>query len=299
MNTASQKQLNLRGVLRINEPMSKHTSWKTGGNADRLYIPADLDDLAVFLQQQTEGEEITFIGLGSNVLVSDKGIRGTVVLMKGSKGEIKLTENTLIVDASVSCAKISRYASGHNLPALAFLSGIPGTLGGALAMNAGAFGSEIWQFVDRVKMINQQGEILELAKEQFKISYRKVISNVKGWFVQASFNIEACRQQTADNIKTLLEKRKQTQPIGLPSCGSVFTNPPGNHAAKLIEQSGLKGERIGDAQVSTKHANFIINLGHAKARDIAQLIKKIQKTVMEKFAVELKPEVHFIGDWKS
>ncbi len=297
MNTVSKQPVNLRGELRLDEPMSKHTSWKTGGKADRLYIPADVADLAVFLQQQPAEEAITFIGLGSNVLVSDKGIRGTVVLMKGSQGEIQLTDKALIVDASVTCAKLSRYASSHHLPALAFLSGIPGTVGGALAMNAGAFGSEIWQFVDRVKMMNQQGEIIKLAKEQFSIAYRKVVAQVQGWFVQASFNLEACRQKTAEDIKSLLEKRKQSQPIGLPSCGSVFTNPAGNHAAKLIEQAGLKGERIGDAQVSDKHANFIINLGNASASDIATLIRKIQQTVADKFSVELKPEVRFIGDW--
>jgi UDP-N-acetylmuramate dehydrogenase len=287
----------LRGVTKLHEPMAAHTSWKIGGEADLLYIPSDIADLALFLSQQTKGTDITFIGLGSNILVRDKGIRGVVVLMKGGPAEIVLEQAKLIVDAGTSCAKLSRFASKNGLSGLEFLSGIPGTIGGAMAMNAGAFGNEIWTFIRSAVVVTAQGDLETRKKESFDIGYRTVSLENGCWFVQGVFDADLCRQTTQQqSIKHLLEKRKNSQPIGLPSCGSVFKNPKGDFAARLIEASGLKGHQIGKAQISAKHANFIINLGGALASDVEALIAHIQKVVLDKFGLELKTEVRFIGE---
>ena len=287
----------LRGVTKLHEPMAAHTSWKIGGEADLLYIPSDIADLALFLSQQTKGTDITFIGLGSNILVRDKGIRGVVVLMKGGLAEIVLEQAKLIVDAGTSCAKLSRFASKNGLSGLEFLSGIPGTIGGAMAMNAGAFGNEIWTFIRSAVVVTAQGDLETRKKESFDIGYRTVSLENGRWFVQGVFDADLCRQTTQQqSIKHLLEKRKNSQPIGLPSCGSVFKNPKGDFAARLIEASGLKGYQIGEAQISAKHANFIINLGGALASDVEALIAHIQKVVLDKFGLELKTEVRFIGE---
>jgi len=288
------------GTLLLDEPMAKHTSWRIGGTADQFYTPADIDDLAMFINQLPENENIIFLGLGSNLLVRDKGIRGTVISLKGSLSEIELLENnSLRVGAGTSCAKLARYCHRNNLIGGEFFAGIPGLLGGALAMNAGAFGGETWPRVKSVITLNKKGETYCRTAADYEISYRNVKAkhNLSEWFVSADLQFESGDgNAAAARVKKLLEQRANTQPMGLPSCGSVFKNPPNGFAAKLIENCGLKTYTIGGASVSEKHANFIINSNNAKASDVEALIKLIQQTVKKEHGVELQTEVKIIGE---
>lgn len=283
--------------VKQNEPMKKHTSFKVGGNADIFFKPRNLEDLRVFLAEH-KNEKIFWLGLGSNLLVRDGGIRGVVIAMSNALTEINLINpSTIEVQAGVSCAKLSRFSNKKQLAGLEFLSGIPGTVGGALAMNAGAFGGEIWSFVTSVTTINRNGELTKRTPSDYKITYRSVTPMFKqeSWFVSAEINLPL---KTTDNSKIgqILKKRNENQPIGKASCGSVFKNPKGLHAAQLIENSGLKSYCIGDACVSQKHANFIINQGNASALDIEKLIFHISYIVKRKYKVQLLPEVQIIGE---
>lgn len=291
----------LRGSMLLNEPMSKHTSWKIGGVAEQMYTPADIDDLALFLSGLPESEPVMFIGLGSNLLVRDGGIEGTVISFKGSMANIELhADNRVSAGVGISCAKLSRFCHRNNLLGGEFFAGIPGLLGGALAMNAGAFGGETWSVVDTVITIDRAGNIYTRTKKDYQIGYRSVKGHEDEWFVSATMHLQAGNgEQAAQRVKQLLKQRSETQPTGLPSCGSVFKNPPGDYAARLIEASGLKGFRIGDAVVSEKHANFIINVGQAKAVDVEALMKYIQQTVNEKFNVQLQSEVKIVGRYSN
>lgn len=287
----------LRGTLLLNEPMSRHTSWKIGGPAERMYTPADIEDLALFLSGLPESEPLMFIGLGSNLLVRDGGIEGTVISFKGSLATIELlTGSRISAGAGVSCAKLSRFCHRNNLLGGEFFAGIPGLLGGALAMNAGAFGGEAWSVVETVTTIDRVGNIYTRNKDDYQVDYRSVKGHENEWFVSATMHLQpGDGEQAAQQVKQLLKQRSETQPTGLPSCGSVFKNPPGDYAARLIEASGLKGFRIGDAVVSEKHANFIINAGQAKAADVEALMQYIQQTVKEKYNVQLQSEVRIVG----
>ena len=283
--------------VKQNEPMKKHTSFKVGGNADIFFKPRNLEDLRVFLAEH-KNEKIFWLGLGSNLLVRDGGIRGVVIAMSNALTEINLINpSTIEVQAGVSCAKLSRFSNKKQLAGLEFLSGIPGTVGGALAMNAGAFGGEIWSFVTSVTTINRNGELTKRTPSDYKITYRSVTPMFKqeSWFVSAEINLPL---KTTDNSKIgqILKKRNENQPIGKASCGSVFKNPKGLHAAQLIENSGLKSYCIGDACVSQKHANFIINQGNSSALDIEKLIFHISYIVKRKYKVQLLPEVQIIGE---
>lgn len=291
----------LRGSLLLNEPMSKHTSWKIGGVVEQMYTPADIDDLALFLSGLPESEPVMFIGLGSNLLVRDGGIEGTVICFKGSMANIELhADNRVTAGAGISCAKLSRFCHRNNLLGGEFFAGIPGLLGGALAMNAGAFGGETWSVIDTVTTIDRAGNIYTRSKEDYQIGYRSVKGHENEWFVSATMHLQPGNgEQAAQRVKQLLKQRSETQPTGLPSCGSVFKNPPGDYAARLIEASGLKGFRIGDAVVSEKHANFIINVGQAKAADVEALMKYIQQTVSDKFNVQLQSEVKVVGRYSD
>jgi len=296
---AASNVYNFRGTLQIDEPMLKHTSWRVGGKADQLYTPADIDDLVSFLRSLPATEPLMFIGLGSNLLVRDGGIRGTVISLKGSLSEITLLENNVIrASAGISCAKLSRFCHRNNLLGGEFFAGIPGLLGGALAMNAGAFGGDTWSVIESVTTIDMQGNVYVRTPKDYEIAYRSVKGNRNEWFVSADIKLTlGDGEAAAQNVKELLEKRNQSQPTGLPSCGSVFKNPPGDYAARLIEVSGLKGFRIGDAVVSEKHANFIINSGKASASDIEKLMKLVQRTVEQKQGVKLQSEVKIVGEF--
>lgn len=288
----------VQGTLLINESMAKHTSWRVGGPADRFFKPANLQDLCGFLATLPDDEKIYWIGLGSNLLVRDGGVRGTVIYTTGLLDEMTLLdENIVRVEAGVPCAKVARFAARQNLVGCEFLAGIPGTMGGALAMNAGAFGGQTWEVVERVEMVNARGDIVTRQPGNFEVSYREVKRPANEWFVAAFLKLQPGDGEAAkQKIKQLLAKRGDSQPTQLPSCGSVFRNPEGDFAARLIEASGLKGECRGDACVSEKHANFIVNQGQATAAQIEALIHYVQQTVKQKQGVSLKPEVHIMGE---
>lgn len=281
----------------MNEPMSRHTSWHVGGPADLFFTPRDEADVATFLRSLDSAMPVMWIGLGSNLLVRDGGIRGAVIDTHGVFDELERREDTLVwCGAGVACAKLAKQCIKWGLGPAEFFAGIPGTLGGALAMNAGAFGGETWNHVVSVVTIDRQGTRRERAKSEFTVGYRHVQGATNEWFLGALLQFEVRAGVSNDDIRTLLARRKATQPIGEWSCGSVFTNPPGDHAARLIDSCGLKGFRIGGARVSEMHANFIVNDGSASAADIEQLIAHVQRAVKERHGVELKPEVRVVGE---
>lgn len=288
----------LRGTLKLNEPMARHTSWRVGGPAERYYEPADLDDLALFLAQTPENEPLFWVGLGSNLLVRDGGIRGTVIVTSGLLNEMALLDAGLVrIEAGVSCARAARFAARQSLVGAEFLAGIPGTMGGALAMNAGAFGDETWTHVAAVETINRHGERFMRQPHEYEVSYRHVRGPDDEWFVAAHLRLKAGDAMAATaRIKELLDRRNASQPIGQPSCGSVFRNPPNDHAGRLIEASGLKGLCSGGACVSSVHANFIINSGNATAAEIEAMIERVMTTVEQQHGVRLIPEVHIVGE---
>ena len=306
MHMAEQTHLSdpaLRGRLLANEPMRKHLTWRAGGAADRAYAPADLEDAAQFLRSLPEGEPVYFIGLGSNLLVRDGGIRGTVMLMHSSHAAMRMDGALVYAEARAASPKVARYAATHGYAGAEFLAGIPGTVGGALAMNAGCYGSQTWDRVERVLMLARSGELRRREPGDFDIAYRHVA--LKGaelgtheWFAAAWFHFERGDGAAAlRRIKELLQQRISAQPLALPNAGSVFRNPPGDHAARLIDACGLKGYAIGGARVSEKHANFIVNAaGRGSAADIENLIEHVRHTVLARHGVELIAEVRIVGE---
>jgi UDP-N-acetylmuramate dehydrogenase len=285
------------GKLLLNEPMSRYTSWRVGGPAERLYLPAGLEDLQNFLKQLPHGEPVHFVGLGSNLLVRDGGVRGTVVLMHDALTELRFEGETVYAEAGVTCAKLAKFAARQHLHGAEFLAGVPGTVGGALAMNAGCHGGETWDVVHKALTIDRHGNLHERTQVDVEVGYRHVALPGEEWFVAAWFELQAGAADEAEQkIKALLARRLATQPLNLPNAGSVFRNPEGDYAARLIEACGLKGYRIGGAQVSEKHANFIINLGDAMAKDIENLIGHLHDSVLTKHGVELQREVKIIGE---
>ena len=287
-------------MITENEPMARHTSWRTGGVARRYVQAQSLDALASFIASLDEDEKILWLGLGSNTLIRDGGFNGTVIATQGVMTQLELIdENTVYVGAGVASAKLARFCSKHGLVGAEFFAGIPGLVGGALAMNAGAFGGETWPLVVEVETLNRDGVITKRSADEFDYGYRcvKGLQQQGEWFVSATLRLS--EKQADDNIidiKQLLAKRAQSQPTGVASCGSVFRNPEGAYAAQLIEDCGLKGKTIGGAVVSQKHANFIINENNATATDIEALIELVQKTVAEKHGVVLQQEVRIIGE---
>ncbi|MCB5186206.1 UDP-N-acetylmuramate dehydrogenase [Methylobacillus gramineus] len=287
------------GTLLRNESLARYTSWRAGGAADSFYIPAGLDDLGSFLAGLDAQEPVQFIGLGSNLLVRDGGVRGTVVLMHGVLTALALENDVVFAEAGVTCAKLAKFTARQHKHGAEFMAGIPGTVGGALAMNAGCHGAETWDVVQQVLTIDRKGQLHTRSKAEFATAYRHVDMPVDNeWFVAAWFALESGEATEAElKIKQLLAKRLATQPLNLPNAGSVFRNPPGDHAARLIEASGLKGHSIGGAQVSEKHANFIVNTGEATAADIEHLIAHVRTTVKQQQHVDLQQEVRIIGEW--
>jgi UDP-N-acetylmuramate dehydrogenase len=285
-------------VLR-NEPMSRHTSWHVGGPADLFFTPRDVADLAVFLQSLDVDTPVLWIGLGSNLLVRDAGIRGAVIDTHGVFDELeRVGDNEVWCGSGVACAKLAKQCIKWGLGPAEFFAGIPGTLGGALAMNAGAFGGETWRHVLGVATIDRAGERRDRPASDYTASYRHVSGPADEWFLGARLTFEQRPGVSNEDIRLLLARRKATQPIGEWSCGSVFTNPPGDHAARLIDTAGLKGHRIGGARVSEMHANFIVNDGTASAADIEQLIRHVQESVEQKHGVKLQTEVRIVGEAK-
>lgn len=310
----------LRGCLREQVDMRRHTSWRAGGVAERFYQPADLDDLLAFLRGLPTDEPLYPVGLGSNLLVRDGGLCGTVVLLHGALNVLRLeAEDSVYVEAGVPGAKLARFAALNNLRGAEFFAGIPGTVGGMLAMNAGCYGSEIWEKVSTVLTVDRFGEIHARGKGNYDIGYRHVVEksdstsksasglgptfsvtpelHINELFVATRLKLEQGDGEVArQQIKALLSKRIASQPLNLPNAGSVFRNPPGDHAARLIEQCQLKGRQIGGARVSDKHANFIVNVGNATAADIENLIHEVLETVERQTRIRLHPEVRIIGE---
>jgi UDP-N-acetylmuramate dehydrogenase len=288
----------LRGKLSHDAMLAKFTSWRIGGPAECLYQPADLDDLIIFLQHLPTEEPLTWLGLGSNTLIRDGGITGTVIVTQACLTGLKqLDEHTIRAEAGVACPAFARFAARLNLEGNEFLAGIPGTVGGALAMNAGCHGGETWDIVQAVEVINRRGEHFIRSPEEFQINYRSVIGRPDEWFVAGHFRLQQGVKETAlERIRSLLAHRTATQPTSEPNCGSVFRNPPGDYAARLIESCGLKGKQIGDASISTKHANFIINHGAATASDIEALIELVKTEIKTTYGINLIREVHILGN---
>lgn len=288
----------LRGTLLHNEPMARHTTWRVGGPADRYYQPADIADLAEFLAQLPADEPLLWVGLGSNLLVRDGGIRGTVIATAGLLNEIEQSDATTVrVEAGVPCAKVARFCGRLGLTGAEFLAGIPGTMGGALAMNAGAFGGETWPLVVQVETLNRRGRLRVREPGEYQVGYRQVRGPADEWFVAATLRLApGDTEAAAARIRELLARRSASQPIQQPNAGSVFRNPPGDYAARLIEACGLKGDCIGGACVSQKHANFIVNNGGASAADIEALIERVAATVERERGIRLVPEVHIVGE---
>ncbi len=288
---------NLRGTLRLDEPLARHTSWRVGGPADRYYEPADVEDLGHFLKAVPEHEAVHWIGLGSNILVRDGGVRGTVVCVSGRLNGLEQTAgNRVRAEAGVSCAKLARFCVSHDLGGAEFLAGIPGTVGGALAMNAGAFGGETWRIVAAVETMDRHGEVRTRLPADYRVSYRSVTGPDQEWFIAGLFELPVgIAAEGKSLIRSLLAKRGATQPTQQANAGSVFRNPAGDHAARLIETAGLKGLCEGDACISDIHANFIINRGAATASQIERLMNVVRKRVLAMHGVDLQPEVRIIG----
>lgn len=323
----------LRGTLRKYVDMRRYTSWRAGGLAERMYQPADLDDLQVYLACLPADEPVLPVGLGSNLLVRDGGLRGSVIMLHSALTELRQEpDGSIYVQAGVPGAKLARFAAKHSLRGAEFFAGIPGTVGGMLTMNAGCYGAETWIVVERVQTVDRNGVLHERSPAEYDIGYRHVALKAgrgeglgekgkggreKGmlpspaggrgaggegnlpqeFFVAAWIRLaQGDGDESRKEIKALLSKRISTQPLNLPNAGSVFRNPASDHAARLIELCGLKGKKIGGAQVSEKHANFIVNIDHATAADIENLIEEVLETVKEKTGITLHPEVRIVGE---
>jgi UDP-N-acetylmuramate dehydrogenase len=285
------------GTVLRNEPMSKHTTWRVGGPADVYYSPRCRDDLLDFVRGLDANTPVYFVGLGSNLLVRDGGVRGAVIATgQALNGLRNLGGGVVEAGAGVPCTVVARQCSRWELGPAEFFAGIPGSVGGALRMNAGAFGGETWEKVIEVDVVDRRGNVRTRGRDGYQVGYRQVRGPLEEWFLAARFKFDEHYTAAADRIRTLVAERKASQPLGLPSCGSVFKNPPGDHAARLIEAAGLKGARIGGAEVSPKHANFIINTGGATAADIEALIGHVRETVQSRHGVRLDTEVQFLGE---
>jgi UDP-N-acetylmuramate dehydrogenase len=290
-------ELTVQGEIRHNEPMDRHTSWRVGGPAESFFVPADLADLALFLRELDPETPVFWLGVGSNLLVRDGGIRGVVIAAARVLRKLERAgEYAVRAGSGLPCTQLARQCIRWGLGPSEFFAGIPGTVGGALTMNAGAHGSETWERVESVRTIDRFGEIHERAPGEYSIGYRRVAGPSNEWFVEALFHFEPGVAASRETLDAMLERRRETQPLGQPSCGSVFRNPPGDHAARLIEAAGLKGYSIGAAVVSRKHANFIINTGGATATDIEELIEHVRQTVIEAYGIELVHEVRIVGE---
>ena len=287
----------MRGRLMRNVSLARMTTWGTGGPADRVYVPADVEDLSEFLAGLDPRDDVLWVGLGSNLLVRDGGVDGVVILTAQTLGRIEEPGGHLVrVGAGVPCAKLARHCAGRGYGGGEFLAGIPGTVGGALAMNAGAYGTETWDLVHRVETVDRRGGRRWRARDEFEVGYRSVGGVAGEWFTSAELRVipedpGAVRART----RGLIRARAASQPVGQRSCGSVFRNPPGDHAGRLVDACGLKGTRVGGAMVSEKHGNFIVNDGNASSSDIESLIGRVRSRVRDETGVDLEPEVRVVG----
>lgn len=294
---ATATELQVHGEILNNEPMSRHTSWRVGGPAEIFFVPASIGDLVSFLSELDADTPVFWYGVGTNLLVRDGGLPGVVVsATKMLRHMDRIGDYRVKAGAGVPCTALARQCIRWKLGPSEFFAGIPGTVGGALAMNAGAHGGETWERVESVRTINRRGELHERTPADYDVGYRSVRGPKDEWFLEAKLRFDPGYLPSMEAMKSMLERRRTTQPLGLPSCGSVFRNPPGDHSARLIETAGLKGHRIGGAEVSTKHANFIINRDAASASDIEELIELVRQTVLDVHGVSLQHEVRIVGE---
>ena len=296
MSNIKKIQKMLKGRLREDVSLKDYNTWKIGGKAEYFYEPSDIKDLKLFLEL-LQNTPITFLGNGSNVLIRDGGISGCVICLKNTLNNYFFKDEEYIFEAGLSCMKMAQITARENYEGLEYLCGIPGSLGGALAMNAGCYGGNIWDHVSTVSLINNDGEIIKKNKNDFIIGYRNTSLKENNFFISAVFKLRKNKlKNSLEKIKEFLQDRRSKQPTGLLSCGSVFKNPKNLYAAKLIESIGLKGYKIGGACISEKHANFIISDKSTKSIDIEKLINFTQKEVFKKKEVILETEVKFIGN---
>lgn len=288
-----------RGMVLTDEPMKKHTSFKIGGPADVFVVPGTIEELANSIKLcKEEGFDYFVMGNGSNLVVRDKGIRGVVIKISEYLSQVKVEGTKIIAEAGALLSVVSKAALKHSLSGLEFASGIPGSIGGAIAMNAGAYGGEMKDVVTKVLCLDADGNFVEYENKDMRFGYRKSrVQDENLIVVQVEMELkEGKYEDIKAYMDELTEKRTSKQPLNLPSAGSVFKRPEGHFAGKLIEDAGLKGLRLGDAQVSEKHSGFIVNVGEAAGRDVINLIKVVQKTVSDKFGVKLETEVKILGE---
>jgi UDP-N-acetylmuramate dehydrogenase len=288
----------LRGTLKINEPMARHTSWRVGGAADYFYIPADRDDVVHLIRQLPREMPVTWVGLGSNLLVRDGGVEGVVIRTSGALTQIEpCGQGLLYAESGVSSARVARISVVSGLAGAEFLAGVPGSFGGALAMNAGAFGGETWPLVERIDCIDRLGNCVTFSRQEISFGYRKVELPEHHAVLAGVLKLAPAESATngRQQIRSLLEKRSASQPIQSANAGSVFKNPPGEFAARIIQQLGLKGHSRGGARFSEVHANFIVNDGTSSAFEIESLINLARSQAMSRMNIQLEPEVRIIG----
>ncbi len=281
-------------------PLKKHTSFRVGGPADIFLTPFNIQALRKTLKiTDTSGIQVLFLGKGSNIIVSDKGFRGIVIHML-KLNKIEVNNNLITAESGITLSALANHALEHGLGGLEFASGIPGTLGGAIYMNAGAYGYEMKDIVENALFFDRTGEKIKLNKNELNLSYRNSILQQKEYIlIKTTMKLKKKDKNKIEELMNELNhKRKQKQPLNWPSAGSIFKRPPDDYAGRLVEECGLKGMRIGDAQVSEKHAGFIINLGQAQAKEIKKLIEKVQTEVHKKTGILLEPEPRFIGDFE-
>jgi UDP-N-acetylmuramate dehydrogenase len=288
------------GDILLNEPLAPYTTWKIGGPADVLLIPRTKEKLIEAIRiLHANGEAWTVLGRGSNILVGDKGIRGFVIKLGSALDTLRVEGTTLIAGGAYSFIKLSVMAGKEGLTGLEFAGGIPGSVGGAVYMNAGAHGSDVSRILKRAELVLENGELVTLAREQLEYAYRHSVlhDKLRGIVTEAVFELQyGDRKEIAAALAAFKDRRLRTQPLQLACAGSVFRNPEGCFAAKLIEEAGLKGYRVGGAEISPLHANFIVNTGQATARDVLSLMEEVQRVVLEKFGVQLNPEVLVVGE---
>ncbi|WP_207666070.1 UDP-N-acetylmuramate dehydrogenase [Thermohalobacter berrensis] len=289
----------IEGTILLDEPMKDHTSFKIGGPVDIMVLPKNIDEISNTVKFCKENNiNFYIIGNGSNLLVSDKGIRGLVIKISENFSDIKVEGNRIIAQAGILLSKLSKVALRNSLKGLEFASGIPGSLGGAITMNAGAYGGEMKDVVKKVKCMDRDGNVYEYTNEEMDFGYRKSLVQKKNLIV-LEVEMELCKgdyNEIKEEMDILTEKRNAKQPLSMPSAGSTFKRPKGHYAGKLIQDAGLKGLKYGNAQVSDLHSGFIVNIGNATCEEVLTLIKIVQKTVKDKFGVELEPEVKIIGE---
>ncbi|WP_339302529.1 UDP-N-acetylmuramate dehydrogenase [Paenibacillus sp. FSL R5-0519] len=284
--------------VKFNEPLKNHTFIKIGGKADILIHPTTIDEITKIVEIANIHQlPLTVIGKGSNVIIKDGGIRGVTISLSHFD-QIKVSGDSMIAQSGVDIIDVSRLALEHSLTGLEFACGIPGSTGGALYMNAGAYGGQIEDVVERATVITKDGTVLEIPREEMKFGYRNSLFKMDHYIIlEAEFGLKkGNKEDIASKMKELTFMRESKQPLEFPSCGSVFKRPEGHFAGKLIQDCNLQGTRIGGAEISMKHAGFIVNVDHATAQDYMDLIQFIQKKVHDTFQVELETEVIFLGE---